>query len=119
DIESKDSYNLNELALLVIPLFDANEDECFNPGSDIDEIDGFLDIDISTDIKDGYRDSGGDVLYIESFLVNESIRKLPPKVFLDHDPRSLKNEPDNDDLKSMVKVFDLEIHEKKFSPTYE
>nr|GFA29693.1 hypothetical protein [Tanacetum cinerariifolium] len=102
----------------IIPLFDANEDECFNPGSDIDEIDAFLDIDISTDIKDGYHDSRGDVLYLESFLVNESICKLLPKVFLDHDPRSLKNEPDNDDLKSMVKVFDPEIHEKNFSPTY-
>ncbi|GKC19290.1 hypothetical protein Tco_1021440 [Tanacetum coccineum] len=36
DIESKDSYvsNLDEPALLVTPLSDANEDECFNPGGD-------------------------------------------------------------------------------------
>ncbi|GKD18662.1 hypothetical protein Tco_1207820 [Tanacetum coccineum] len=90
DIESKDSYvsNLDEPALLVTPLSDANEDECFDPRGDIDEIDAFLDIDVSTDIKD------------------------------DHDPRSLKDEPDNDDLKSMVKVFDPEIHENIISPTY-
>ncbi|GKE79560.1 hypothetical protein Tco_1545680, partial [Tanacetum coccineum] len=42
------------------PLFDANEDECFDPGGDIDEIDAFLDIDVSTDIEDGYHDSDGD-----------------------------------------------------------
>nr|GEU62366.1 copia protein [Tanacetum cinerariifolium] len=38
DIKTKDSYvpNLDEPALLVIPLSDANEDECFDPGGDID-----------------------------------------------------------------------------------
>ncbi|GJT92901.1 hypothetical protein Tco_1081746 [Tanacetum coccineum] len=38
DIESKDSYvsNLDEPVLLVTPLFDANKDECFDPGGDID-----------------------------------------------------------------------------------
>nr|GEX40240.1 hypothetical protein [Tanacetum cinerariifolium] len=52
NIENKDSYdsNLDELDLLVTPLFDANEDECFDPGGDIDEIDYFLEIDVSTDI---------------------------------------------------------------------
>ncbi|GJZ79515.1 hypothetical protein Tco_0644352 [Tanacetum coccineum] len=120
DIENKDSYvsNLDEPALLVTPLSDANEDECFDPGGDIDEIDAFLDIDVSTDIEDGYHDSEGDIIYLESLLINDTIPNLPPEVFLDHDPRSLKDEPDNDDLKSMVKVFDPGIHEKIISPTY-
>ncbi|GKA40246.1 hypothetical protein Tco_0732839 [Tanacetum coccineum] len=120
DIENKDSYvsNLDEPALLVTPLFDANEDECFDPGGDIDEIDAFLDIDVSTDIKDGYHDSEGDIIYLECLLTNDTTHNLPPEVFLDHDPRSLKDEPDNDDLKSMVKVFDPGIHEKIISPTY-
>ncbi|GJW02579.1 hypothetical protein Tco_1561435 [Tanacetum coccineum] len=58
DIENKDSYvaNLDEPALLVTPLSDANEDECFYPGGDIDEINAFLDTDVSTDIEDGYHD---------------------------------------------------------------
>ncbi|GJS65314.1 hypothetical protein Tco_0679878 [Tanacetum coccineum] len=53
DNENKDSYvsNLDEPALLVTPLSDANEDECFDPGGDIDEIDAFLDIDVPTYIK--------------------------------------------------------------------
>ncbi|GJT14893.1 hypothetical protein Tco_0873599 [Tanacetum coccineum] len=104
--------------LLVTPLSDANENECFDPGGDIDEIDAFLDIDVSTDIEDGYQDLKGDVIYRECLLTNDTTHNLPPKVFLDHNPRSLKDEPDNDDLKSMVKVFDPEIHEKIISPTY-
>ncbi|GKB07019.1 hypothetical protein Tco_0835252 [Tanacetum coccineum] len=102
NIESKDSYvsNLEEPALLVTPLSDANKDECFNPGGDIDEIYAFLDMDISTDIKDDYHDSEGDIFYLESLL------NLPPEVFLDHDPRSLMDELDKENLKSMVKVFD-------------
>ncbi|GJZ29479.1 hypothetical protein Tco_0574126 [Tanacetum coccineum] len=59
DIECKDSYdsNLDEPALLVTPLSDANEDECFDPEGVIDEINAFLDMDISMDIENGYHDS--------------------------------------------------------------
>nr|GEV58799.1 hypothetical protein [Tanacetum cinerariifolium]GEX64129.1 hypothetical protein [Tanacetum cinerariifolium] len=107
NIESKDSYdsNIDEPDLLVTPLFDANEDECFNPGADIDEIDVFLDDDVSTDIKDDYHDSEGDIIYLESLLLNDTILNLPPKVFLDHDPRSFKDEPDNYDFKSFDSVW--------------
>nr|GFC87370.1 hypothetical protein [Tanacetum cinerariifolium] len=54
DIETNDSYvsNLDEPALLVTPLFDAKEDECFDPGGNIDEIDAFLDVDVSINIED-------------------------------------------------------------------
>ncbi|GJS60167.1 putative reverse transcriptase domain-containing protein [Tanacetum coccineum] len=100
NIKSKDSYvsNLDEPALLVTPLSDANKDECFDPGGDNDEIDAFLDMDISTDIENGYHDSEGDIIYLESLLIDDTSPNLPPEVFLDHDPRSLKDEPDNDDL---------------------
>ncbi|GKG03903.1 hypothetical protein Tco_0314290, partial [Tanacetum coccineum] len=91
DIECKDSYdsNLDESTFLVTPLSDANEDKCFDPRGNIDEINAFLDIDISTDIENSYYDSEGDIIYLESLLID-----LPPEVFLDHDPRSLKDEPD-------------------------
>ncbi|GKA27808.1 hypothetical protein Tco_0713976 [Tanacetum coccineum] len=50
NIESKDSYvsNLDESALLVTPLSDFNEDECFDPGGDVDEIEFLLHRDPST-----------------------------------------------------------------------
>ncbi|GKA76995.1 retrovirus-related pol polyprotein from transposon TNT 1-94, partial [Tanacetum coccineum] len=114
------STSLVTLILFIMShtFFDANEDECLDPGGDIDEINDFLDIDVSIDIEDGYHDSEGDIIYLESLLFNDTILNLPPKVFLDHNPRSLKDEPDNDDLKSMVKVFDPGIHEKIISPTH-
>nr|GEZ67165.1 hypothetical protein [Tanacetum cinerariifolium] len=120
DIETKDSYvpNLDEPALLATPLFDANKDQCFDPGGDIDEIDAFLDADVSTDIEDGFHDSEGDIIYLESFLINDTISYLPPEEFLDYDPKSFKDEPNNDDLKNMVNVFDPKIPENFISPTY-
>ncbi|GJR03223.1 hypothetical protein Tco_0526207 [Tanacetum coccineum] len=120
NIESKDSYvsHLDEPALLVTHLSDFNEDECFDPGGEINEIDAFLDMDISTDIENGYHDSEGDIIYLESLLINDTIPNLSPEVFLDHDSKNLKDEPDNEDLNSMVKVFDPGIHEENFSLTY-
>ncbi|GKE42579.1 hypothetical protein Tco_1469863 [Tanacetum coccineum] len=120
DIECKESYdsNLDESTLLVTHLFDSNEDECFDLGGEIDEIDAFLVMDISMDIKDGYHDPEGDIIYLESLLINNTIPNFHPEVFLDHDPMNLKDEHDNEDLKSMVKVFDPRIHEETFSPTY-
>ncbi|GJS66938.1 reverse transcriptase domain-containing protein [Tanacetum coccineum] len=121
DIECKDSYdsNLDESTFLVTPLSDSNEDEffaqvddilydapiddlIFDPGGDIDEIDTFLNVDISTDIEDGYHDSEGDILYLKSFLSNDTILNPHPKVFLDHDQKSLS---DINDLKIMVKTI--------------
>ncbi|GJT60267.1 reverse transcriptase domain-containing protein [Tanacetum coccineum] len=120
NITSKDSYvpKLDEPNLLVTLFSDANKDECFDPGGDIDEIDDFLDIDVSTDVEDGYHDSEGDIIYLERLLINNTFSNIPSEVFLHNEPRSLKDEPNKDDLKSMVKVFDPEIYEKKISPTY-
>ncbi|GJX23411.1 hypothetical protein Tco_0227856 [Tanacetum coccineum] len=91
DIESGDSYvsKLDESGLLVTPLFNANEDECFDPGGEIDEIDVFLDIGVSTDIKNGYHDSEGDIIYLDCLFKNDTIPNLPPEAFLDHDPKGV------------------------------
>nr|GEW57447.1 hypothetical protein [Tanacetum cinerariifolium] len=56
----------------ITPLSDTNEDECFNPRGDIEDIDAFLDIDTSMDVKDGYHDSKGDILYLESLLSDDT-----------------------------------------------
>nr|GFA56039.1 hypothetical protein [Tanacetum cinerariifolium] len=84
DIENKDSHvsNLNEPVLLVTPLSDANEDECFDSGGDVDEINAF---DIPSDFKDGYYNSEGYILYLESLLSDDTTPNLPPEVFLCYD----------------------------------
>ncbi|GJT55460.1 reverse transcriptase domain-containing protein [Tanacetum coccineum] len=104
DVESEDSNvsNFDEPVLLNTPLFD--EDECFDPGGEIDKIDAFM---------DAYNDSKGDILEI----LHNTIHNLFPGMFLDQEPRSLKDEPDNDDLMTKDKVFDPRIWEKSFSPS--
>ncbi|GJR05854.1 hypothetical protein Tco_0528838 [Tanacetum coccineum] len=62
---------------------------------------------------DAYNDSKGDVLEI----LHNTTHNLFPEVFFDHDPRSLKDEPDNDDLMTKDKVFHPGIWEKIFSPS--
>nr|GEV42657.1 hypothetical protein [Tanacetum cinerariifolium] len=89
DIESKASYdsNLDELTLLVTPLFNSNEDEFFDPGGDDDDINAF---EIPLDFKDDYYELKRDVLYLESLISYDITPNLPPKVFLDHYPRKFK-----------------------------
>ncbi|GKA12130.1 hypothetical protein Tco_0691676 [Tanacetum coccineum] len=57
-------------------LYDATIDKakCFDPGGDNDEIDAFLAIEVPMYIEEGYYDSEGDVIYLESFLDD-----MPPK----------------------------------------
>ncbi|GKC52612.1 hypothetical protein Tco_1075357 [Tanacetum coccineum] len=69
--ELDDNYNS---ILLNTPLFD--EDECFDPGGNIDEIDAFLAIEVSTNIEEGYYDSEGDVFYLESLLSDDTTHNL-------------------------------------------
>ncbi|GJY92825.1 retrovirus-related pol polyprotein from transposon TNT 1-94 [Tanacetum coccineum] len=105
DVVRKDSNvsNFHEPVLLNTPLFD--EDECFDPGGEIDKIDAFM---------DDYNDSDGDVLEI----LHNTTHNLFTEVFFDHEPRSLKDEPDNDDLMTMDEVFDPGIWEKILSLSY-
>nr|GEW67122.1 hypothetical protein [Tanacetum cinerariifolium] len=103
NIESKDSYdsNLDEPDLIVTPLSDVNKDKCFDPGGDVDEI---------NDFEDGYYDSKGDILYLESFLSDDTTPNLSPEVFLDCDLRSLSDAP-IDDLMTEDTIFNPGIHD--------
>ncbi|GJU24901.1 reverse transcriptase domain-containing protein [Tanacetum coccineum] len=78
-------------------LYDApiDEAECFDPGGDNDEIDAFLAIEVPTYIEEGYYDSEGDVLYLESLLSDDTTHNLSPDVFFDHEPQHIENESDH------------------------
>ncbi|GKD33926.1 hypothetical protein Tco_1249435 [Tanacetum coccineum] len=116
DIESKDSYvsNLDEPSLLVTLLSDTNEDECFDPGGDVDEIEFLLHRDPATpnisvaSILEGFIDEppleeNDDLFDLES---KENVWK---KILYD---------ASIDDLMTEDKFFDPGIHKKIFSPTY-
>nr|GFA55668.1 hypothetical protein [Tanacetum cinerariifolium] len=91
DIENKDSYvsNLDKPNLFVTPLFDANEDEFFDP-------EGFTNEPLLEE---------NDVLFDLESKENEW--------------KKILYDAPIDDLMTQDKVFDLGIHEKIFSPTYE
>ncbi|GJV49059.1 reverse transcriptase domain-containing protein [Tanacetum coccineum] len=114
DIECKDSYdsNLDESTFLVMPLSNSNKDECVAPRDDIEFL---LHHDPSTPLKsvasilkdssmttfrtyieEGYYDSEGDVLYLESLLSDDTTHNLSPKVFFNHEPQHIENESDHD-----------------------
>nr|GFA86854.1 hypothetical protein [Tanacetum cinerariifolium] len=91
------------------PLFDVNEDfttsnDGSRPEEDVHEENFKIYSNYLFEFYDKYI-SKGDMIYRESLVINDTIPNLPPDVFLDHDPRSLMDEPDNDDLKSMVKEY--------------
>ncbi|GKB58718.1 putative ribonuclease H-like domain-containing protein [Tanacetum coccineum] len=70
-------------------LYDAqiDEAECFDPRGDNDVIDACLAIEVPTYIEEGYFDSEGDVIYLESLLSNDTTHNLSPEVFFDHEPQ--------------------------------
>ncbi|GJR61808.1 hypothetical protein Tco_1503970 [Tanacetum coccineum] len=87
-----------------------NEAECFDPRGDNDEIDAFLAIEVPTYIE-GYYDSEGDVLYLESLLSEDTTHNLSPDVFFDHEPQQLRNEPENKPLITFSPKSDPLHHE--------
>ncbi|GKG17827.1 hypothetical protein Tco_0372125, partial [Tanacetum coccineum] len=102
-----ESFHVNSTAdepiLLHMPFSD--EDECFDPGGDNDEIYAFLAIEVSTYIEEGYYDSDGDVLYLERLLIDDTTHNLFPEVLFDLEPQCFKDESEFDKLKRMVKIF--------------
>ncbi|GJX37136.1 hypothetical protein Tco_0250439 [Tanacetum coccineum] len=116
NIESKDSYvsNLDEPALLVTPLSDFNEDECFDPGSDVDEIEFLLHRDPSTpkisvaSILEGFTDE-------PPLEENDDLFDLESK---ENEWKKILYDAPIVDLMTKDKVFDPGIHETNFSPKY-
>ncbi|GKF80680.1 hypothetical protein Tco_0239282, partial [Tanacetum coccineum] len=74
-----------------------NKAECFDPGCDNDEIDAFLAIEVPTYIE-GYYDSEGDVLYLESLLSDDTTHNFSSDVFFDHEPQHDTFSPKTDPL---------------------
>ncbi|GJS28173.1 hypothetical protein Tco_0488793 [Tanacetum coccineum] len=84
DVEIK-NYNVsNEPVLLNTPLSD--KVECFAPEDDIDEIDAFLAIEVSSNFEEGYFDSEGDVTFLDNLLSDDTTHNLASEVISDHEP---------------------------------
>ncbi|GJR85031.1 reverse transcriptase domain-containing protein [Tanacetum coccineum] len=53
--------------------------ECFNPNDDMDEIEAFLAVEVSTTNEEGYLDPKGDILFFEDLLCDNSSPQ-PPRI---------------------------------------
>ncbi|GKB00242.1 reverse transcriptase domain-containing protein, partial [Tanacetum coccineum] len=78
DVENENSNvsNSDEPVLLNTPLSD--KVECSDPEVDIDEIDAFLAMEVSSNFEEGYFDSEGDVIFLESLLSDDTTHNLAP-----------------------------------------
>ncbi|GJT08099.1 reverse transcriptase domain-containing protein [Tanacetum coccineum] len=86
DVENKNSNvsDSDEPVLLNTPL--SNKDECFAPEDDIDEIDAFLAMEVSSNFEEGYFDSEGDVTFLDNLLSDDTTHNLAHEVISDHEP---------------------------------
>nr|GEV36917.1 hypothetical protein [Tanacetum cinerariifolium]GEV36918.1 hypothetical protein [Tanacetum cinerariifolium] len=113
NIESKDSYdsNLDESTFLVTPLSDSNEDEYFTPGDDVELLlhhdPSIPNMSVASILK-GFIDE-------PHFEENDELFDLEPK---NDDWKKILYDAQINDLMSEDKVFDPEIHDQNFSPTY-
>ncbi|GJR87111.1 hypothetical protein Tco_0211122 [Tanacetum coccineum] len=107
NIESKDSYvsNLDESALLVTPLSDNNEDECFDPGGDVHRDPSKISV---ASILEGFTDE-------PPLEENDDLFDLESK---ENEWKKILYDAPIDDLMTEDKVFDPGILEKFFSLTY-
>ncbi|GKB32214.1 reverse transcriptase domain-containing protein [Tanacetum coccineum] len=87
DVENKNSNisDSDEPVLLNTPLTD--KVECSDPEDEIDEIDTFLAIEVSSNFEEGYYDSEGDVIFFENLLSDDTTHNLAPEVIFDHEPK--------------------------------
>ncbi|GJY40238.1 hypothetical protein Tco_0427508 [Tanacetum coccineum] len=114
NIDNKDSYdsNLDESAVLVTPLSDDNEDECFDPGGDVDEIEFLFHRDPSKISVDSILEGFTDEPPLEE---NDDLFDLESK---ENEWKKILYDAPIDDLMTEDKAFDPGIWEIIFSPTY-
>ncbi|GJZ49452.1 reverse transcriptase domain-containing protein [Tanacetum coccineum] len=82
--ENSNVSDSDEPVLLNTPLSD--KVECFAPKDDIDEIDAFLAIEVSSNFEEGYFDSEGDVTFLDNLLSDDTSHNLASEVISDHEP---------------------------------
>ncbi|GJR83752.1 hypothetical protein Tco_0154537 [Tanacetum coccineum] len=61
--------------------------DVFRSRVDIDEIDAFLAMEVSSNFEEGYYDSEGDVIFLENLLSDDTTHNLSPEVIFDHEPK--------------------------------
>ncbi|GKE96891.1 hypothetical protein Tco_1581746, partial [Tanacetum coccineum] len=77
DVENENSNVSDEPVLLNTPLSDSK--------NEIDEIDAFLAMEVSSNFEEGYFDSEGDLIFLENLLSDDTTHNIAPKVISNHE----------------------------------
>ncbi|GKF82029.1 hypothetical protein Tco_0243685, partial [Tanacetum coccineum] len=79
DVENENSNvsNSDEPVFLNTPLTD--KVECFDSEDNINEINVFLDMEVSSNFEEGYYDLEGDVIFLENLLSGDTTHNLSPE----------------------------------------
>ncbi|GKB10916.1 hypothetical protein Tco_0844839, partial [Tanacetum coccineum] len=95
-VENKNSNVLNsdKLVLFNTPLSD--KVVCSDSEDDINEINAFLAMKVSSNFEEGYLDSEGDVIFLENLLSDDTTHNLAPEVISNHE--SITFSPRSDPL---------------------
>nr|GEY99910.1 hypothetical protein [Tanacetum cinerariifolium] len=113
-IYSNPLFEFDDEYISITPLPNVNEDECFDPSGDVDEIELLLQHDPSTpkmsvaSILEGFTNE-------PPLKENDDLFDLESK---ENEWKKILYDAPIDDLMTEDKVFDLGIHKKIFSPTY-
>ncbi|GKG20201.1 hypothetical protein Tco_0380002, partial [Tanacetum coccineum] len=87
DVEIKNS-NISDSDESVLPNSPLSDKvEYSDPEDDIDEIDAFLAMEVSSNFKEGYFDSEGDIIFLENLLSDDTTHNLAPEVISHHEPK--------------------------------
>ncbi|GJU65823.1 hypothetical protein Tco_1247658 [Tanacetum coccineum] len=90
DVENKNSNVSDSDEPVLLNTHLSNKDECFAPEDDINEIDAFLALEVSSNFEEGYFDSEEAVTFLDNLLSNDTTHNLAPKVI--YDPELEQNE---------------------------
>ncbi|GKA77882.1 reverse transcriptase domain-containing protein, partial [Tanacetum coccineum] len=87
DVENENSNVSNSDEPVFLNTHLTDKVESFDSEDNIDEIDAFLAIEVSSNFEEGYYDSEGDVIFLESLLSDDTTHNLDPEVIFDHEPK--------------------------------
>ncbi|GJW95547.1 hypothetical protein Tco_0175219 [Tanacetum coccineum] len=102
DVENENSNvsNSDEPVLLNTPLSD--KVECFDSEDNIDEIDTFLAMEVSSNFEEGYSNSEEDIIFLENLLSDDTTHNLAPEENVH--PSSIPVE-DSDPVQEEIDIF--------------
>ncbi|GKE61256.1 hypothetical protein Tco_1511623, partial [Tanacetum coccineum] len=85
--EFDDNFTSSNVNPLFKEMVEDVKNENFNVSDSDEPIDAFLAMEVSSNFEEGYYDSEGDVIFLESLFSDDTTHNLSPEVIFDHEPK--------------------------------